>query len=217
MARVGFTRSFVLLGFLFMVMHGMRSSLAQARQGFWSNNNDLVLPVHKQLHGSNLPAPGEGKPGIDGRKMMMHREAPRSDGDEKKQVQNGGAHSGISSGNDEHSSKRSLKRGAVPSNNQKTGMGISRSEGAFHPPMTDTSDQASSDCRSPMSDQRFSRGSSPSLDHHHPHRQTNPMEAEARRLAEATEDEIANFMRKDYRGPPKAKRKPPINNHEPSN
>lgn len=33
MARVGFTRSFVLLGFLFMVMHGMRSSLAQARQG----------------------------------------------------------------------------------------------------------------------------------------------------------------------------------------
>lgn len=43
------------------------------------------------------------------------------------------------------------------------------------------------------------------------------MEAEARRLAEATEDEIANFMRKDYRGPPKAKRKPPINNHEPSN
>lgn len=58
-----------------------------------------VEHIHiQQLHGSNLPAPGEGKPGIDGRKMMMHREAPRSDGDEKKQVQNGGTHSGISSG-----------------------------------------------------------------------------------------------------------------------
>ncbi|XP_010029429.2 uncharacterized protein LOC104419456 [Eucalyptus grandis] len=215
MVRVGFTRSFVLLGFLFVVMHGTKSSLAQARQGFQSDKNDLVLPVHKELLGSDLPASSEGKPGIDGRKMMMHYEAPRSAGGEKKQVQNGGTYSGISSGKNEHPSKRSLTRGAVPCTNQKSGGGISRSEGAFHPPTSDTSDEASSDCRSPMSDQRFSRGSSPTLDPRH--RQANPMEAEARRLVEVTEDEIANLMRKDYRGPPKAKRKPPINNRQPSN
>lgn len=34
---------------------------------------------------------------------------------------------------------------------------------------------------------------------------------------EAAEDEIVNLFHRDYtRGPPKAKRKPPINNHEPS-
>lgn len=61
--------------------------------------------------------------------------------------------------------------------------------------------------------------STPILSHERHHQSSSALHQKdnyPKEFHEATEDDVLNLMRRDYRGSDRPRRKPPINNHEPS-
>lgn len=57
-----------------------------------------------------------------------------------------------------------------------------------------------------------------SHEHHHQSSAHHQKDNYSKEFLETTdEDDVINLMRRDYRGSDRPRRKPPINNHEPSN
>ncbi|KAJ7974252.1 Exocyst complex component like [Quillaja saponaria] len=209
--------SFV-LGFLFF-MHALTNSSASVHQGNqeW-NTNELEELIARTIHTRKL--------GLGGKKNMAAQKASRIEIEDEAKMTNKAETSKIS-GKDSDALKNSPERMQVQINKQKqinmkeaktsesTSFVIPRSNPENSPGANSKDSQDSKTLSATASSGSFSSSrptNNKQVSQQELHHGMSTQKDENQRLLEATK-EIVNLMHKDYKG--MARRKPPINNHEP--
>ncbi|PKI55338.1 hypothetical protein CRG98_024248 [Punica granatum] len=207
MTEIGFTSLF--LGLL-LFMNCIRDPLAEARTGWGftqdaditaqTANAEVAVPSQKETIG-DFAAAGTSKMGAVGRKMMVDENlnggSSRTSGIHADDLSNS-----MKPGDDEQEALKCARTLGNPRREEEAAPNWVRPP-SIRISIPATGAIAVDDEQPPPPPSSSSSGTT-----------------REKRLdsLEAANEEIVNLMHRDYsRGPPKARRKPPINNHEPSN